>query len=176
MPRSPPCRSWQRQRKQVHIIISDLDNLDWYLMVKQLCYFSLMCVPMSDLCFLSLFCVHQREARSPERDSAWCREEEERGTYTHTHTNILLSFQLLNYLCDGLMHLLVLDSHFLHPPSQCRQELLSSTPLCEAVTECRKLLKDFERSRNKAENIQIGWDYVLLLASTVLHQHPTCTR
>jgi Bromodomain len=38
-----------------------------------------------------------------------------------------------------------------------REELLNISPLSEAVTECRKLIKDFERYKNRAENIQIGY-------------------
>ena len=36
-----------------------------------------------------------------------------------------------------------------------REELLKNSSLLDSVAECRKLIKDLERSRNKAEAIQI---------------------
>ena len=38
-----------------------------------------------------------------------------------------------------------------------REELLKTASILDSVAECRKLIKDLERSRNKAEAIQIGY-------------------
>jgi hypothetical protein len=38
-----------------------------------------------------------------------------------------------------------------------REETLKGTSLADSVGECRKLIKDLERSRYKAEAIQVGY-------------------
>ena len=49
-----------------------------------------------------------------------------------------------------------------------REELLKTSSLLDSVAECRKLVKDLERSRNKAEAIQVNQAGVLPLSSLVL--------